>query len=163
MTKSAARRNAIAVPTAETCAESEHVQSTVASVQPNTDSRLPQQILHQHQQATVQFQQSANVALELLVERIKCQVGVLYAQFSETPKHKEFPRDIRNVLQNWFMEHLQDPYPTETDRALLAAKTGLSLAELNIWFCNHRIRYKDKAVSKGQTGPYVVRLQGDKI
>eukprot|EP00698_Gefionella_okellyi_P017738 TRINITY_DN522_c0_g1_i9.p1 TRINITY_DN522_c0_g1~~TRINITY_DN522_c0_g1_i9.p1 ORF type:complete len:212 (-),score=37.81 TRINITY_DN522_c0_g1_i9:38-673(-) len=157
-------QTAISAVIAEAYAEAEQIQSTVTSVQPNTDSRLPQQILiQQHQHATAKLQQSANVALELLVERFKCQAGVLYAQFSETPKHKEFPRDIRNVLQNWFMEHLQDPYPTETDRALLAAKTGLSLAELNIWFCNHRIRYKDKAVSKGQTGPYVVRLQGDKI
>eukprot|EP00698_Gefionella_okellyi_P017737 TRINITY_DN522_c0_g1_i8.p1 TRINITY_DN522_c0_g1~~TRINITY_DN522_c0_g1_i8.p1 ORF type:complete len:235 (-),score=25.03 TRINITY_DN522_c0_g1_i8:95-703(-) len=148
----------------ETYAEAEQIQSTVTSVQPNTDSRLPRQILiQQHQHATAKLQQSANVALELLVERFKCQAGVLYAQFSETPKHKEFPRDIRNVLQNWFMQHLQDPYPTETDRALLAAQTGLSLAQINIWFSNHRVRYKNKAVSKGQTVPYVLRVQGDKI
>eukprot|EP00698_Gefionella_okellyi_P017731 TRINITY_DN522_c0_g1_i2.p1 TRINITY_DN522_c0_g1~~TRINITY_DN522_c0_g1_i2.p1 ORF type:complete len:208 (-),score=34.35 TRINITY_DN522_c0_g1_i2:95-718(-) len=155
---------AISALIAETYAKAEQVQCMVTSVQPNTDSRLPQQIvIQQHQHSTTKLQQSANVALELLVERFKCQAGVLYAQFSETPKHKEFPRDIRNVLQNWFMQHLQDPYPTETDRALLAAQTGLSLAQINIWFSNHRVRYKNKAVSKGQTVPYVLRVQGDKI
>jgi hypothetical protein len=58
-------------------------------------------------------------------------------------------------LNNWFYQHIDDPYPTDEEKNILASKCLLSINQINNWFGNKRIRVKRKkqkllAQSQGQ-------------
>ncbi|OAY67355.1 BEL1-like homeodomain protein 8 [Ananas comosus] len=44
------------------------------------------------------------------------------------------------VLRNWLFDHFLHPYPTDTDKHMLAAQTGLSRNQVSNWFINARVR-----------------------
>ncbi|XP_038711051.1 BEL1-like homeodomain protein 8 [Tripterygium wilfordii] len=44
------------------------------------------------------------------------------------------------VLRAWLFEHFLHPYPTDTDKLMLATKTGLSRNQVSNWFINARVR-----------------------
>ena len=49
-------------------------------------------------------------------------------------RKKRIPHDLKSILilENWFIKHIDCPYPTNEDKALLANETGL--ARLRIGF-----------------------------
>nr|KYP51773.1 BEL1-like homeodomain protein 8 [Cajanus cajan] len=44
------------------------------------------------------------------------------------------------ILKAWLFEHFLHPYPTDTDKHLLASQTGLSRNQVSNWFINARVR-----------------------
>ncbi|KAM7256323.1 hypothetical protein ACFE04_012064 [Oxalis oulophora] len=44
------------------------------------------------------------------------------------------------VLRAWLFEHFLHPYPTDTDKHMLAAQTGLTRNQVSNWFINARVR-----------------------
>ncbi|KAF8397390.1 hypothetical protein HHK36_016303 [Tetracentron sinense] len=44
------------------------------------------------------------------------------------------------VLRSWLFEHFLHPYPTDTDKQMLAKQTGLSRSQVSNWFINARVR-----------------------
>ncbi|CAM8913612.1 unnamed protein product [Rhodiola kirilowii] len=44
------------------------------------------------------------------------------------------------VFKNWLFEHFLHPYPSDTDKNLLAQQTGLSRNQVSNWFINARVR-----------------------
>ncbi|KAJ4980003.1 hypothetical protein NE237_010783 [Protea cynaroides] len=44
------------------------------------------------------------------------------------------------VLRAWLFEHFLHPYPTDTDKQMLAKQTGLSRSQVSNWFINARVR-----------------------
>ncbi|KDP24541.1 hypothetical protein JCGZ_25105 [Jatropha curcas] len=44
------------------------------------------------------------------------------------------------VLRAWLFEHFLHPYPTDTDKLMLAKQTGLSRSQVSNWFINARVR-----------------------
>ncbi|KAJ0984049.1 hypothetical protein J5N97_002405 [Dioscorea zingiberensis] len=44
------------------------------------------------------------------------------------------------VLRKWLFEHFLHPYPTDTDKQMLAKQTGLSRNQVSNWFINARVR-----------------------
>ncbi|KAI4341853.1 hypothetical protein MLD38_026527 [Melastoma candidum] len=44
------------------------------------------------------------------------------------------------VLRAWLFEHFLHPYPTDTDKLMLAKQTGLSRCQVSNWFINARVR-----------------------
>lgn len=51
-----------------------------------------------------------------------------------------FPDKAVAVLRNWLFEHFLHPYPSDSDKQLLAQKTGLSRSQVSNWFTNARVR-----------------------
>ncbi|XP_057523085.1 BEL1-like homeodomain protein 9 [Amaranthus tricolor] len=51
-----------------------------------------------------------------------------------------FPDKAVAVLRNWLFEHFLHPYPSDTDKHMLAQKTGLSRSQVSNWFTNARVR-----------------------
>lgn len=49
-------------------------------------------------------------------------------------------RDATEALATWFEAHRANPYPTNNDKAILQAFTGLDLKQINDWFANARRR-----------------------
>ncbi|XP_028756962.1 BEL1-like homeodomain protein 8 [Neltuma alba] len=44
------------------------------------------------------------------------------------------------ILKAWLFEHFLHPYPTDTDKHMLATQTGLSRNQVSNWFINARVR-----------------------
>jgi len=57
-----------------------------------------------------------------------------------------FPKATTDLLKQWLFEHLDHPYPTEEEKAMLAEDTGLSVKQINYWFTNSRRRFLKKGV-----------------
>ncbi|KAL2940460.1 BEL1-like homeodomain protein 9 [Bienertia sinuspersici] len=51
-----------------------------------------------------------------------------------------FPDKAVSVLRNWLYEHFLHPYPSDSDKQMLAQKTGLSRSQVSNWFTNARVR-----------------------
>ncbi|KAJ1548518.1 hypothetical protein HK405_002883 [Cladochytrium tenue] len=56
----------------------------------------------------------------------------------QRPNHKPH---VTAVLFQWLMENRHDPYPGDANKKQLAARTGLTLNQVNDWFINARRRY----------------------
>ncbi|KAI7726646.1 hypothetical protein M8C21_006114 [Ambrosia artemisiifolia] len=50
------------------------------------------------------------------------------------------PKQAVTVLRAWLFDHFLHPYPTDTDKQMLAAQTGLSRNQVSNWFINARVR-----------------------
>lgn len=50
------------------------------------------------------------------------------------------PERAVTVLRAWLFEHFLHPYPTDTDKLMLAKQTGLSRNQVSNWFINARVR-----------------------
>jgi len=50
------------------------------------------------------------------------------------------PKPVTDILRLWFHEHLDHPYPSEDDKQMLIARTGLSISQISNWFINARRR-----------------------
>jgi hypothetical protein len=76
-------------------------------------------------------------------------IVALEKQYNHTKKkRKALPKKAAEVLSNWFFEHLNDPYPSEEEKSILAAAGGLTITQVNNWFGNKRIRYKRKCLEE---------------
>lgn len=60
---------------------------------------------------------------------------------------RNFDKQAREQLNKWFFDHLHDPYPTDDDKRQLSQQTGLSIAQVNTWFGNQRMRFKRKTIA----------------
>lgn len=52
---------------------------------------------------------------------------------SQAPKKRRgnLPRNITDMLKQWFEEHLAHPYPTEEEKQMLCARTGLAMTQVS--------------------------------
>ncbi|KAK4791938.1 hypothetical protein SAY86_022373 [Trapa natans] len=50
------------------------------------------------------------------------------------------PEQSVAILRAWLFEHFLHPYPTDTDKHMLATQTGLSRNQVSNWFINARVR-----------------------
>ncbi|KAH7447093.1 hypothetical protein KP509_01G090900 [Ceratopteris richardii] len=50
------------------------------------------------------------------------------------------PERAVSVLRAWLFEHFLHPYPKDTDKDLLAKRTGLTRNQVSNWFINARVR-----------------------
>ena len=70
-----------------------------------------------------------------------------------TPKKGSIKKDRSNyskpvvdVLNEWFEQHLEHPYPTEQQRVVLWENTGLTRKQLRVWLINSRKRKMGKII-----------------
>ncbi|KAJ4970536.1 hypothetical protein NE237_003635 [Protea cynaroides] len=50
------------------------------------------------------------------------------------------PERSVTILRAWLFEHFLHPYPTDTDKDMLASQTGLTRNQVSNWFINARVR-----------------------
>eukprot|EP01098_Paradermamoeba_levis_P005952 TRINITY_DN2484_c0_g1_i1.p1 TRINITY_DN2484_c0_g1~~TRINITY_DN2484_c0_g1_i1.p1 ORF type:complete len:572 (-),score=177.84 TRINITY_DN2484_c0_g1_i1:210-1925(-) len=67
---------------------------------------------------------------------------------SEKKRRRTLNKQATEALNEWFFSHLSDPYPTEEDKNLLSQEYNLTMAQVNNWFGNKRIRYKKKIMEE---------------
>ncbi|KAL7270356.1 homeodomain superfamily [Rhizina undulata] len=50
------------------------------------------------------------------------------------------PKHVTDLLRSWLNDHLHHPYPTEDEKQMLMAQTGLTINQISNWFINARRR-----------------------
>jgi len=73
---------------------------------------------------------------------------VLQKQYNHQSKkrRRSLSKRATDLLNQWFFEHIHDPYPSDEEKSMLAAQCVLSMNQVNNWFGNKRIRYKRKCM-----------------
>ncbi|XP_027343378.1 BEL1-like homeodomain protein 9 [Abrus precatorius] len=76
-------------------------------------------------------------------QKSKCGRGT--TDFLEPQQHvwrpqRGLPERAVAILKAWLFEHFLHPYPTDTDKHMLATQTGLSRNQVSNWFINARVR-----------------------
>ncbi|CAA0815054.1 BEL1-like homeodomain protein 8 [Striga hermonthica] len=66
-------------------------------------------------------------------------VGLLQGQHVWRPQ-RGLPERAVSILRAWLFDHFLHPYPTDTDKHMLAAQTGLTRNQVSNWFINARVR-----------------------
>jgi hypothetical protein len=64
-------------------------------------------------------------------------------------KRRNFAKKATDVLNEYFLGHLENPYPSEEAKEELARNCNITLSQVSNWFGNKRIRYK-KNICKAQ-------------
>jgi hypothetical protein len=41
------------------------------------------------------------------------------------------PKPVTDILKQWFHEHLDHPYPSEEDKQMFIARTGLTISQVS--------------------------------
>lgn len=55
-------------------------------------------------------------------------------------KRTNLPRETIEILNDWILNNMDNPYPSHSQKRLLLEKTGLSNVQLSNWFINKRRR-----------------------
>lgn len=56
-------------------------------------------------------------------------------------KHVLLPPQVVHKLKQWMLDHVDHPYPNDSEKNQLVQETGLTLRQLNDWFSNARRRW----------------------
>ncbi|XP_051113421.1 BEL1-like homeodomain protein 8 [Andrographis paniculata] len=65
--------------------------------------------------------------------------GFLDGQHIWRPQ-RGLPDQAVSILRAWLFDHFLHPYPTDTDKHMLASQTGLTRNQVSNWFINARVR-----------------------
>lgn len=57
-------------------------------------------------------------------------------------KKKRLPQKATKLLNEWFMQHLDHPYPTEEEKRVLSTRCDITVEQVSRWFANKRTRSK---------------------
>ena len=60
--------------------------------------------------------------------------GVMGADSMDARNKKRrgnLPKPVTDILRTWFLEHLDHPYPSEEDKQMFIARTGLSISQVS--------------------------------
>lgn len=63
-----------------------------------------------------------------------------YSNLKRNRSAKQLPEDAVDLLNEWFESHLNHPYPSNDEKQRLADKCGITVKQVNSWFCNRRNR-----------------------
>lgn len=66
-------------------------------------------------------------------------LGILEGQHIWRPQ-RGLPERAVSILRAWLFDHFLHPYPTDTDKHMLATQTGLTRNQVSNWFINARVR-----------------------
>ncbi|CAI9776466.1 unnamed protein product [Fraxinus pennsylvanica] len=69
-----------------------------------------------------------------------CYTGFIEPQQHVWRPQRGLPERAVSVLRAWLFDHFLHPYPTDTDKHMLATQTGLTRNQVSNWFINARVR-----------------------
>ena len=63
-----------------------------------------------------------------------------YKSRARVATHHQLPEEAVDQLNSWFEAHIQHPYPTTEEKHRLSEECGITVKQVNSWFCNRRNR-----------------------
>lgn len=136
--------------------------ATILHAQPSAQGAAARQRAQQEKQYLIETYRA-------LIERVQSSTIRRYSQvLAASPQRddttKKAPRAM--LLELWFMEHVDTPYPSSEEKQALARLCSMSARQLATWFTNKRARFKRSAVHRDPVafiplplGPLPVRRQ----
>lgn len=82
---------------------------------------------------------------------------------ANSKKRTNLPRETIEVLNDWIVNNLDNPYPNHTQKRLLLERTGLSNVQLSNWFINKRRRRLFSNLSGNQGYPIKKKRLIDRV
>lgn len=76
---------------------------------------------------------------QLRQQRALHHLGMMQQQHTWRPQ-RGLPETSVSILRAWLFEHFLHPYPKDSDKIMLARKTGLTRSQVSNWFINARVR-----------------------
>ncbi|CEF71126.1 Pre-B-cell leukemia transcription factor 4 [Strongyloides ratti] len=76
----------------------------------------------------------------LLKEELLNYLMYINVQHNKKRGRRNFSKEATAILEKYFSEHIDRPYPDEHDKLLLAEKCNLTTTQITNWFGNKRIR-----------------------
>ncbi|KAE8656422.1 BEL1-like homeodomain protein 11 [Hibiscus syriacus] len=68
------------------------------------------------------------------------QLGIITGQRQAWRPIRGLPETSVAILRSWLFEHFLHPYPTDSEKLMLASQTGLTKNQISNWFINARVR-----------------------
>ncbi|GMI91289.1 hypothetical protein HRI_002798200 [Hibiscus trionum] len=68
------------------------------------------------------------------------QLGIIPSQRQAWRPIRGLPETSVAILRSWLFEHFLHPYPTDSEKLMLASQTGLTKNQISNWFINARVR-----------------------
>jgi len=84
----------------------------------------------------------------LRIRELSSQGSINMIQQNQNKRRRNLSKNATEILEHWFKSHLPKPYPTDEEKDQLARECSLSLVQINHWFGNKRIRYKNKYLNE---------------
>ncbi|XP_004346127.1 pre-B-cell leukemia transcription factor 3D [Capsaspora owczarzaki ATCC 30864] len=76
-----------------------------------------------------------------LKRKVYTKVIFLKSTFLDSRKRRiNLSREAQQVLNDWFLAHIEHPYPSESEKEQLADQTNLTMRQISTWFANKRNR-----------------------
>ena len=118
------------------------------------DSQSAPRLLHGEQLSWADSMQLKQVLLEAKINykfdemRYKLKkeaadtIAKLRAQYiaENGRKKKNLPQKATKLLNEWFTQHLDNPYPTDEEKRMLSTRGGITIEQVTTWFANKRTR-----------------------
>jgi len=84
------------------------------------------------------------ISIQIQLKQSTCEaIMILKSRFLDARrKRRNFGKKASEVLHEYFYTNLINPYPSDEVKEELARKAGITVAQVNNWFGNKRIRYK---------------------
>ena len=60
------------------------------------------------------------------------------------PGKTKFPKKARQVLESWYKNHSEDPFPSYSEKVRLAEEGGITVKQVKCWFINVRRKWKQE-------------------
>ncbi|KAL3518405.1 hypothetical protein ACH5RR_020994 [Cinchona calisaya] len=73
-------------------------------------------------------------------QKVGGNVGLFEPQQHVWRPQRGLPERAVAILRAWLFDHFLHPYPTDSDKHMLATQTGLSRNQVSNWFINARVR-----------------------
>lgn len=92
------------------------------------------------------IQQKFDFVRNQLRSNVCSAITLLQKQYNHLSKkrRRSLSKNATEILNKWFRDNLNDPYPSDEQKSMLATQCVLSLTQVNNWFGNKRIRFKKK-------------------
>lgn len=81
---------------------------------------------------------------------------------SNKRRRGNLPKAVTAILRDWLSRHKKHPYPTEEEKAALAAETNLNLNQISNWFINARRRILQPMLEQEEEEEEVNHTEADK-
>uniref|UniRef100_A0A0N4Z519 Homeobox domain-containing protein n=1 Tax=Parastrongyloides trichosuri TaxID=131310 RepID=A0A0N4Z519_PARTI len=80
----------------------------------------------------------------ILKEELLNYLMYINVQHNKKRGRRNFPKEATAILEKYFKDHIDKPYPDERDKLYLAEKCNLTTTQITNWFGNKRIRCMKK-------------------
>ncbi|OBZ82574.1 Homeobox protein PKNOX1 [Choanephora cucurbitarum] len=117
------------------------VPSLVSSPSPphHYPTLLPPTHYHYYEHASMKDNRHKHIhqsTMKIHHEKKSANVSII----SNKRRRGNLPKAVTAILRDWLSRHKKHPYPTEEEKATLAAETNLNLNQISNWFINARRR-----------------------